>query len=326
MNAVGAVLMAASLAVTCRRADASFRFTNLTDRSLALFEGERPVFVYNYGLMQKSGVPANRARSTYVHPIYGLDGEVLTDDFPKDHYGHRGLFWAWPHVNIGTNHYDLWDLRGIEQRFERWLARDAGAAGARLGVQNGWYVGEVKVVQEQVWLRASPSSKDERTLDLELTLVPMEAPVTLRGAEGKSYGGLTFRFAPRTNTVITTPLGQGGNDLMVTRMPWADFSARFGGRAEHSGAALFVAPDHADFPPQWMTRHYGLLCVGWPGVKPKIFQPGETIRCRYRLWIHRGGASADRISRAYGAYEQMDPRRAGESAGSGPGSSAPRQR
>jgi hypothetical protein len=304
-NTVGAVLLiAASLTGTRASADGAFHFTNITDKSLALFEGDRPVFVYNHGVIQKPGVPADRARSTYVHPIYGLDGEELTDDFPKDHYGHRGLFWGWPHVNIGTNHYDLWDLRGIEQRFERWLARDVGAPGARLGVQNGWYVGERKVVQEQVWLRTSPSSKDERVLDVELTLVPIGEPLTLRGADGKSYGGFTFRFAPRTNTVITTPSGQGENDLMVTRLPWADFSARFDRRTEHSGAAIFVAPDHPDFPPEWMTRHYGLLCVGWPGVKPKTFQPGETIRCRYRVWIHRGAANADRISRAYRAYEQ----------------------
>ena len=303
-NTPKAVLLMAATLLGHFSADGSFYFTNSTDSSLALFEGARPVFVYNYGVIQKPGVPADRARSTYVHPIYGLDREVLTDDFPKDHLGHRGLFWGWPHVNIGTNHYDLWDLRGIEQRFERWLARDATAAGASLGVQNGWFVGGRKVVQEQVWLRASPSSKDERVLDVELTLVPIGEPLTLRGADGKSYGGFTFRFAPRTNTVITTPLGNGDNDLMITRLPWADFSARFAGRAEHSGAAIFVAPDHPDFAPEWMTRHYGLLCVGWPGVKPKTFQAGETIRCRYRLWIHRGAASADRISSAYRAYEQ----------------------
>jgi len=298
------LLVAVSLLGAGLGADGSFHFTNSTDKSLALFEGDQPVFVYNHGVIQKPGVPADRARSTYIHPIYGLDGEVLTDDFPKDHYGHRGLFWGWPHVNIGAQHYDLWDLRGIEQRFERWLARDAGAAGASIGIQNGWYVGERKVVQEQVWLRASPSSKHERVLDVALTLVPIGDPLTLQGAEGKSYGGFTFRFAPRTNTVITTPLGQGDKDLMVTRLPWADFSARFAGRAEHSGAAIFVPPDHPDFAPEWMTRHYGLLCVGWPGVKPKTFQPGETILCRYRVWIHRGAANADRISRAYRAYEQ----------------------
>ena len=230
------------------------------------------MFVYNHGVMHQPGVPADRARSTYVHPLYGLDGEVLTDDFPKDHYHHRGLFWAWPHVRIGDQHYDLWMLKGIEQRFERWLAREADASGATLGVENGWFVGDRKVMQERVWLRASPSGKDERALDVELTWTPVGEPLTLEGAEGKSYGGLTLRFAPGTNTVITTPLGQGEKDLSITRLPWADLSARFAGHAQPSGAAIFVAPDHPDYPPEWLTRHYGVLCLGWPGVKPKTFQ------------------------------------------------------
>jgi hypothetical protein len=283
----------------------SFRFTNITEKSLALFEGSHPVLVYNHGVIQQpAGVLADRARSTYVHPIYGLDGEVLTDDFPKDHRGHRGLFWGWSHVRIGDHEYNLWDLRGIEQRFERWLARDAGPFNAVLGVQNGWYVRDRKVVEEEVWLRATPSAKNERMVDVELRWTPIREPLTLQGAEGKSYGGLTLRFAPRTNTVITTQLGQGEKDLLITRLPWADFSARFGGRAETSGTAILVAPDHPDFPPEWMTRHYGLLAVGWPGVEAKTFPPGETIRCRYRLWIHRGAVTVESMSQAWRGYEQ----------------------
>ena len=291
-------------AVRLNAAD-SFHFTNATDQSLALFEGARPVFICNHGVIRPpAGVSADRARSSYVHPLYGLDGEVLTDDFPKDHYHHRGLFWAWPHVRIGGRHYDLWMLKGIEHRFEHWLAREAGADGATLGVENGWFVGNRKVVREQVWIRTPPSGNDERVLDIELTWVPLAEPLTLEGAEGKSYGGLTLRFAPRTNTVITTPLGQGEKDLTITRLPWADLSARFAGREQPSGAAIFIAPDHPDFPPEWLTRHYGVLCLGWPGVKPKTFQPGETIRCRYRVWIHRGATSVDRLKQAYQAYEQ----------------------
>src|SRR4030095_10611088 len=107
-----------------------------------------------------------------------------------------------------------------------------------------WYVGDRKVVQEEVWLRATLSAKNERVLDVELKWTPIGEPLTLQGAAEKSYGGLTLRFAPRTNTVITTPSGQGEKDLLITRLPWADFSARFGGRAEASGAAILVAPDH----------------------------------------------------------------------------------
>ena len=283
----------------------SFRFTNVTEKSLALFEGARPVFVYNYGIIDHPGVPADRARSSYVHPLYGLDGEVLTDDFPKDHYHHRGLFWSWPHVRIAGQHYDLWMLQGIQHRFQRWLEREGDANGATLAVENGWYVGERKVVLERVSLRALPSAKNERALDVELTWIPVGEAVTLEGAEGKSYGGLTLRFAPCTNTVITTPLGQDGQDLTMTHLPWADLSAKFAGREQTSGAAIFIAPDHPDFPPEWLTRHYGVLCVGWPGVKAKTFQPGEEIRCRYRVWIHRGARDLANINQAYEGYAKV---------------------
>jgi hypothetical protein len=77
-----------------------FRFAE-SGSTLHLLEGDRPVLAYNAGIQTKAGVPAVLARSCYVHPLYGLDGEVLTDDFPRDHYHHRGLFWAWPHIRIG---------------------------------------------------------------------------------------------------------------------------------------------------------------------------------------------------------------------------------
>jgi hypothetical protein len=248
-------------------------------------------------------VPADRARSTYLHPLYGLDGEVLTDDFPKDHYHHRGLFWAWPHVSIDGKEYDLWMLKGIAQRFERWLEKKASADAAVLGVENGWYVGQQKVMQERVRLRVHPTGRDGRAMDLELTWTPVGRPVTLAGAEGKSYGGLTLRFAPGTNTVITIPAGIPKADSYMTNLPWADLTTLLADGQRTSGAALMVHPSHPGFPPQWLTRHYGVLCLGWPGVKPETFQPGEPICCRYRVWIHRGQPSVAQLEKAYEAYK-----------------------
>ena len=283
---------------------APFHFTESSDKSVTLTEGNRPVFVYNHGVISKEGVPADRARSSYIHPLYGLNGEVLTDDFPKDHYHHRGLFWAWPHVKVGDDEVDLWMLKGIRHQFERWLGREAGETNATLGVQNSWMIGDKKVVDEQAWFRVTSATPDAQALDVELTWIPIEKPLTLRGAEGKSYGGLTLRYAPRTNTVITTPLGSGKDDLSMTRLPWADLTAQFAGPAQPSGAAIFIAPTHPDYPPQWLTRHYGVLCVGWPGVDAQTFQPGEPIRCRYRVLIHRGAATVDDLKVAYAEYQQ----------------------
>ncbi len=281
---------------------ATFRFAPVNDTSLGLWEDDLPVLVYNHGRIHKAGVPNDRARSTYIHPLYGLDGEILTDDFPKDHYHHRGLFWAWPHVKVGSQEYDLWMLKGVEQKFERWVDRNVSGERAMLRVQNCWYAGEQKIMQETVALRVHAVGDDARAIDLEFTWTPQGTPITLAGAEGKSYGGLTLRFAPRTTTVITTPLGNEDKDLPMARLPWADLSARFAGSTQDSGAAIFVAPDHPDFPPMWLTRHYGVLCLGWPGVESKTFSSGVPIVCNYRVWVHRGAASAGRLEKAFAEY------------------------
>lgn len=279
-----------------------FRFRSIDDRSLGLWDGDRPVLVYNHGPHTKAGSQANRPRSTYIHPIYGLDGEVLTDDFPADHPHHRGLFWAWPHVTIDGRQYDMWVLNGIEPRFVKWTRQDTGPDTATLGVENGWFVGERKVMREQLQIIAHRPDDLGRAIDLDFTWTPQERPITLLGAEGKSYGGMTLRFAPGEPTTITVPTGRSKDDLLMTPLPWADLSRDWPGDRGTSGAALFVHPSHPGFPPTWLTRHYGAICVGWPGVHSRTLAAGEPIRCRYRVWVHRGTPGVPPIERAYAKF------------------------
>lgn len=284
---------------------ARFEFLLLNERELEVREGEQRVFVYNFGPQLRSNAPPQFARSAYLHPLWGPDGEVLTDDFPADHFHHRGVFWAWPHVRSGEQEADLWTLKGIRHEFERWLCQETRRGCGLLGVQNAWRLGARKVAEEEVWFRVWPATREGRALDVELVLKAVESPLTLRGAEGKSYGGLTVRFAPRTGApVITVPGGRSTNDLLVTRLPWADYSARFGGQWSPSGITVLVAPQHPDFPPEWMTRHYGALCVGWPGVQARTLPVGERVRLRYRLWIHRGAPDVGALQAVYDRFAQ----------------------
>src|SRR5206468_3561080 len=160
-----------------------------------------------------------------------------------------------------------------------------------------------QIMRENVFIEAHVSSGESRFIDIELAWTPIDQPVTLSGAPGKSYGGMTFRFAPRTETIITTPNGRAREDLLATKLTWADFSADFKNKpGQFSGAAIFVDPNHPDYPPTWMTRHYGMLAVGWPGVTPKTLPAGEPVTCRYRIWIHRDAPDAAEIQREYEEY------------------------
>lgn len=283
-----------------------FKLTTIDDKSLKLVEGDKPVLVYNYGTIIGANVPENdrrRRHACYIHPLWGLDGEILTDDFPRDHFHHHGVFWAWPHVAVGGAEYDLWTTRGIEQRFVRWLHQQVGPVAAVIGVENGWFVGDRQVMTERVWVRVFGAIDRERSVDVDLYYVPKEE-ITLQGAGGKSYGGLTARFAVRNqnDVMITVPDGQSAEDLKETPLPWADLTTQFENAPGRSGGAVFVHPNHPDYPPTWLTRHYGPLCVGWPGVKARTFEPGKPFRLAYRLMLHRGVCEVDALKLRYQAY------------------------
>ncbi len=284
-----------------------FRFEDVSDQSLKLSDGDQPVLVYNHGTITDENVPQRdhrRSRACYVHPLWGVGGELLTADFPKDHYHHHGIFWTWPHVEVDGKRYDIWAGPNIKDKFVRWICRETGPAAAVLAVENGWFVGDKKVMIERVWLRTYRVTGDSRVLDLEFVWIPTDRPVKLWGAGGKSYGGLTVRFAvgDQKEAVITVPSGRTTADLAETRLPWADLTYPFDAAAGPSGAAIFIHPDHPDYPPTWLTRHYGPLCVGWPGVKAKTFQPDQPIRLNYRIWIHKTAVGLDELKQAYEGY------------------------
>lgn len=302
-------LHAASLiAGDAQQAAKGFQFRDVTEKSLGLWEGDKPVLVYNHGMIGKEGVPARYNRACYVHPLYGLDGEVLTEDFPKDHYHHRGIFWAWPGIRIGDVNCQSWIPDRIYHKHERWVRKETRDDAAILEAENGWMLGEKKVVQEHLLITVHKAEAASRAIDFELTWAATDQPVTLAGAPGKSYGGFTLRFGQsktqpdankRKDTAIITSLGPSkGKDLADTRLEWADITGEVAGAPGPSGVAIFVARDHPDLPPTWLTRHYGCLCVGWPGVKPRDLAPGKPVRCRYRVWVHRGDADLATLRKA----------------------------
>lgn len=299
---------ASELVLRSAPAESPFSFVD-QDGALQLLEDGRPVLAYNYGMQLEPGVPEQYERSTYVHPVWDLSGNVLTDDFPEDHYHHRGLSWMWPQVVVEGESYDLWHIQGVRQVFEEWLTREEGPASATIGVKNVWQLssGE-QIVDEQVWIRAYKALEHGRAIDVRLTLEATDKPVQLLGQENqnKGYGGLSFRLAPREETVITTAEGVQLEDSDHQQVPWADESGRFGDSDQFSGVAIFQHETHPGFPAPWTLRHYGFLGVAWPGNQGVTLRPGEPVTLRYRIWVHRGDAETGHVAEAYRRFANAD--------------------
>jgi hypothetical protein len=268
---------------------AQMEWREIAGQRIEVLDHGRPALVYNYGPQLPPGVPEDRRRCCYIFPLYTPGGVSVLDDFPKDHYHHHGLFWAWPVVETPSGRFDLWMYRGIEHRFERWIRRDPREGAAQLLAENGWYVKDARIVREIVEILVHPARGDERRVDVWLEWEALKEPVTLRGSQeqGKSYGGFSARFAPRENTVIRSSEGLVAKDEDLVPHRWAELEAVYQGRK----AVLRITPDDSNpgVPYQWCLRDYGFVGASFPGrpsgVNGYTLQPGAPLRLRFTVTI-----------------------------------------
>jgi hypothetical protein len=303
-----ALVFGAALAILT--ADGSSEFT-LEDNnaSLTVLENGKPVLVYNYlRVAAPAGVPEHFGRACYLHPVYGLDGEVMTQDFPTDHYHHRGLFWAWPECKVGDRRMDVWALGDVRQHHEKWTVREAGADKAEIGVQDCWAFDDAPdkpQVREEVTFTVLPADAAGRPIDLDLKLTNVtNEDVSFLGAKGKGYGGLCFRpDAKRAPFVFTTAKGVCPEDALSFDTPWADVSSKVKPDGPVSGAAIFQHPKNPGYPfSGWIFRHYGFLGASWPHEQVHVLKPGESFELRYRLFLHRGSAEEAKVAQRFQEY------------------------
>jgi hypothetical protein len=256
---------------------------------IELQERGKTVLVYNHGPQLKEGAPEDRRRCCYIYPLLTPGGVSMLDDFPKDHYHHRGLFWGWPVVETPSGKFDNWMMKGIHDREDGRLQAKSSGKAATLEVWNGWYTDQTKVMNERVLLTVKPAQGATRELEVKLTLEAVGGPVTLRGSQekGKSYGGFSARFAERAGTVIRTEAGTLAKDEDLVGHAWAELEAAYGGKK----AALRITPDEKDAgtPYQWCLRGYGFVGASVPGRSETVdgltLQPGKPRTFTFRVQV-----------------------------------------
>jgi hypothetical protein len=149
--------------------------------------------------------------------------------------------------------------------------------------------GEKPILREDMSITARPQRDGAREFDIEVQLTALAAPVTIRGSQekGKSYGGVSVRFAPRKETLIRTDRGRLPKDDDLTHYEWAELEGEFdGGRAL---LRLTSNPGNVGHPPQWVLREYGFIGASFPGRSEKIegytIPPNQPLRLRYTVRV-----------------------------------------
>ena len=180
---------------------------------MQLLEDGRPVLRY------RSRPASDREpwRTDYVHPLYSVDGAIVTEDAPADHVHHRGIFWAWRRILVdGVPIADGWVGNGLVLDAARPGVTLLPDGSVRIEARLRWRVTldgkSVPIVEESSEIRAWPVSAGVRRVDVTVRLRALRPGVELAGTDdGKGYGGLSMRFANTQSVRIES----GGRELQA---------------------------------------------------------------------------------------------------------------
>jgi len=282
-----------------------------------LVEGDLPVLRYNFGNVPRptgvelkhfpDGRPYGGERSNYLHPAYGLNGEVITEDYPE-HPHHRGLWLSWPVVRWKDRVADLWAVCDVWARPEKIEALEAGPKMALLKAVNLWKFGvkeQHKIVREAMTLRVHPTTgSDERgrIFDIDVTLTALEDGVAIGGRPKGGYGGLTYRAVPAANQEIAPFVAAESAD---PRGAWCRYSADFPGSKTRTSLVLLQHSSNPGYP----TAHNAYANINcfmpaFPGDAEYPLPKGKPVTLRHRVWIVEGVPSQEELQEAWSAYHK----------------------
>jgi hypothetical protein len=236
-----------------------------TDWGFRVSEGGKEVMSYQREHKSLSG---KFMRANYIHPLYGLDGELLTEDFPADHRHHRGIFWAWHQVWLADRRLgDAWAAKDFF-----WDVYDAEVididSDSRALQLNVWWKsprwsdteGRQKAfVKETTTIRIHKAQDDIRKIDFEIKLLALEDDIHIGGSEdAKGYGGFTTRIVLPDGLRFTGTNGAvEPKTLSVEAGPWLDFSGDFNQDGSISGLAILCHSSSPGYPQRWILRRKG---------------------------------------------------------------------
>ncbi|MBN1806277.1 MAG: PmoA family protein [Sedimentisphaerales bacterium] len=282
-----------------------------TDDGFIVTEAKEKVMFYQ---RRHKSLDGKFVRANYIHPLYNLDGEILTEDFPVDHPHHRGVFWAWHQIWLGDKRPgDSWAATDFFWDVYDAMILDVDSKSRALQVHVLWKSplctdsdGNQKAfLKETTTIRVHRVQEDKRKIDFEIKLVALEDGIRLGGSEdAKGYGGFTTRIKLPDGLLFTGTDGPvEPNTLSVEAGPWLDFTGKLGTGDNISGLTILCHNSSPGYPQQWILRRKGSAQNPvYPGRHPVSLARKNPLVLRYRLIIHRGKLSGSELDKLQAGY------------------------
>jgi len=299
------------LLLTCcvsEQAKSPFTFKK-TDQGVELQEKSKSVFFYQK--MPKS-LNDEYICNNYLHPLYNLNGDTITEEFPADHPYHRGIFWAWHQVYIdGKSVGDGWIMEDLEQvvvNVEPILKEQIAQLKINVLWKSSHFENNKPFLSEFTTITVYPSQNDIRKIDFVISLQALVTGVKIGGSDdGKGYGGLCARLKLPEDLTFTSKDGAVvPQTLQIEAGPFMDFSASFNGRGK-SGVSILCHPETPNYPAPWILRSKtSMQNIVFPGRNQIGIPVDKPLSLFYRLIINNGNLNSVQLKKLQAEYEKTE--------------------
>ncbi len=256
----------------------------------------------------------------YFHPVMGPYGDPVTRGFPMvrdapgettDHPHHRGIYVAYGEVN-GVDNWTEGSGRGHTVHRE-FAALESGPVYGLADALSDWVTPDKRSVllrerRVMKFYNVAPS----RLVDIDLTLTAAEEDVLF--GDTKEGGIISLRVASSMDVARGGRLENSygavnENEVWGKRADWCDYSGPVNGLTV--GVAIFDHPKSFRHPTYWHARDYGLLTTNpfavstFEGGGPSgeyVLPARDSLRFRYRIYIHKGDASEAKVAEKNNNY------------------------
>lgn len=248
-------------------------------------------------------------RCNYIHPLWGPDGAVLTEDFPIDHLHHRGVFWAWHQVWInGKRIGDPWEIKDFQQKvtnIELWTQKNGSTL---LKTKVNWLSEQwkkngqkVPYLEEITIIIIHPKTKNFRRIDFEISLSALVKNLSVGGSEDKKgYSGFSVRMILPDDVAFTGPEGDVKAENTAVQSPgYINVSGNMGKNGKKAGIVIVDHPSNPGYPQPWILRNKNSMQNAvFPGNGTVPVLSSVPLVLKYSMVVYSGKMSARKIRKA----------------------------
>ncbi len=331
---------------------------NITTETYTFNEANLPILSYHFGVVpmpkgstihhfSKKDTPYDGAyytdgstfggeRSDYVQPIYGFNGEAMTDDYPSDHQHHRGCWWSWCEVRWNDKIGDIWAVNKIRAYPKSIGNFKMDADKAALSAVNVWRYDDdpTEVVQETVTITVSKTTGTEgvksRTIDFNIKLEALVDGIAIAGRQKVDYGGyggMAVRMVPAAidfsiRVVHPKPDTWNGSNVKMAEVivdpqkygnaSWLSIFGKYPlpGQTEPSAKegvttlTMFESMKNPLAPNNFRYYTSRNIMMAFPGFNILPLEKNKPIEYKCRFWLHQGMGDASMEKKAWEAYQK----------------------